>query len=182
MPSQLVDARRVARPSDQIVGAHGAVVVVVARVVEVTAPTVVDGDGGRVVGGGTRRGAVEAIVVVSTGTVAVVVDVVAAVVVGATVDTGPTVTLDTPGVVVVVDLVVVDTAGIDLTAVVGSDFGRLVANLTGRDPPGTPPSTSAPTHRAATPTSPAQPRQARPLRCCSRLRPIASSSTICCPT
>jgi hypothetical protein len=58
---------------DQFVGNDG-VVVVVACVVEVTEPTVVDGTDGRVVGdgvglagGGTRRGAVEAIVVDTAG-------------------------------------------------------------------------------------------------------------------
>jgi hypothetical protein len=57
---------------DQFVGND--VVVVVACVVEVTEPTVVDGADGRVVGdgvglagGGTRRGAVEAIVVDNAG-------------------------------------------------------------------------------------------------------------------
>jgi hypothetical protein len=58
---------------DQFVGNDG-VVVVGAYVVEVTEPTVVDGTDGRVVGdgvglagGGTRRGAVEAIVVDNAG-------------------------------------------------------------------------------------------------------------------
>jgi hypothetical protein len=157
------------------------VVVVVARVVEVTVPSVVDGDAGRVVGGDGCRGAVEAMVVVTAGAV-VVVEVVGAVVavveVGAVVETG---TLDTAGAVVVVVFVVVDTAGIDVTTVVGSDFGSLVS-LTGRDPPGEPSSTSAPTHMVARPSSPAHARQARHLRRCSRDRSIASSSTYCRPT
>jgi hypothetical protein len=58
---------------DQVVGDDG-VLVVVACVVEVTAPTAVDGVDGRVVGDGvglaggdTRRGAVEAIVVDNAG-------------------------------------------------------------------------------------------------------------------
>ena len=57
---------------DQVVGDDGAVVV--ACVVEVTAPTVVDGADGRVVGdgvglagGGTRRGAIESIVFDNAG-------------------------------------------------------------------------------------------------------------------
>ena len=58
---------------DQVVGDYG-VVVVVACVVEVTEPSVVDGADGRVVGdgtgfagGGTRRGAVDAVVVDNAG-------------------------------------------------------------------------------------------------------------------
>ena len=58
---------------DQVVGDDG-LLVVVACVVEVTEPTVVDGAAGRVVGdgtgfarAGTRRGAVEAIVVDDAG-------------------------------------------------------------------------------------------------------------------
>ena len=107
---------------------------------------------------------------------------VAAVVVGATVEAGAGGTLVTAGAVVVVTFVVVDAGGIVVAAVVGADLSWLVVSVTGRDPPGAPPSTSAPMHRAANPSSPTQPRQARPRRRCWRDRSIASSSTDCGPT
>ena len=129
------------------------------------------------VGGGSRRGAVEAIV---GGAGAIVVGLVAAVV-GGTVETDTGTVDDVLEAVVV--FVVVDAAGIDLVlpTVVGSGFWWLVS-LTGRDPPGDPPSTSAPMHRAAKPSNPAQAHQARHLRFCARERSIASSSTVCRPT
>jgi hypothetical protein len=105
-----------------------------------------------------------------------------AAVVGGTVETVETDTGTVDDVLeVVVEFVVVDAAGIDLllpTVVVDSRFWRLVS-LTGRDPPGDPPSTSAPMHRAAKPSNPAQARQARHLRFCARERFIPSSSTVC---
>lgn len=138
--------------------------------------TVVDVDGGRVVDGGRRRGAVETIVGRAG---AIVVGLVAAVV-GGTVETDTGTVDDVEEAVVV--FVVVDAAGIDvLPTVVDSGLSWLVS-LTGRDPPGDPPSTSAPMHRAAKPSNPAQALQARHVRFCARERSIASSSTVCRPT
>jgi pyruvate/2-oxoglutarate dehydrogenase complex dihydrolipoamide acyltransferase (E2) component len=104
-----------------------------------------------------------------------------AAVVGGTVETVETDTGTVDDVLeAVVVFVVVDAAAIDLVllTVVDSRFWRLVS-LTGRDPPGDPPSTSAPMHRAAKPSNPAQARQARHLRFCARERFIPSSSTVC---
>ncbi len=107
-----------------------------------------------------------------------------AAVVGGTVETVETDTGTVDDVLeVVVEFVVVDAAGIDLLlpTVVDSVFWWLVS-LTGRDPPGEPPRTSAPVHRAAKPSNPAQVDQARHVRLRARERCIASSSTVCRPT
>jgi hypothetical protein len=134
-----------------------------------------------VIGGGGRRGAVEAIVV-ERGGATVTAGAVAAVV-GGTVETGTGTLVEVVEVVdAVVVFVVVDGAGIDrVRTVVDSGFWWLVS-LTGRDPPGDPPSTSAPMHRPAKPSNPAQASPARHLRFRARERSIASSSTVCRPT
>ena len=103
-----------------------------------------------------------------------------AAVVGGTVEAGTGTLVEVVDAVVV--FAVVDGAGIDrVRAVVGSGFWWLVS-LTGRDPPGDPPSTSAPMHRPAKPSNPAQASPARHLRFRARERSIASSSTVCRPT
>jgi hypothetical protein len=165
--------------ADQVVvGGDGRLVVVVGSVVEVIGATVVDVDG-RVVGGVGRRGAVEAMV---GGAGAIVVGLGAAVV-GGTVETGTGTLVEVVEVVdAVVVFVVVNGAGIDrVRTVVDSAFCWLV-NLTGRDSPGDPPSTSAPRHRPAKPSNPAQASPARHLRFCARERSIACSSTVWRPT
>jgi hypothetical protein len=109
-----------------------------------------------------------------------------AAVVGGTVETGTGTLVEVvelvDAVVVFVVFVVVDGAGTDrVRTVVDSGFWWLVS-LTGRDSPGDPPSTSAPRHRPAKPSNPAQASPARHLRFCARERSIASSSTVCRPT
>jgi hypothetical protein len=151
-------------------------VVMCGCVVEVVAPTVVEVDGrvlvGARVGGGTGRAAVEA-TVVDTAAAGVVVEVVVAVV-----DVDDTVEADAAGTAaeVVVGLELDDGAADDPRVVVDS-VPRRLASFTPRDPPGGPPSTSAPAQSAATPSNAAQPRQAIHVRCCLRDRAIASSST-----
>jgi hypothetical protein len=110
----LVDAEQ-SRAVFQVVGVDSNVVVVVARVVEVTFPTVVDVVVvARVVGGDGRRGTVVAIVAGIVVDAAIVVEVDAVVDVGAVVETA--------GAVVVVVFVVVGATGFECTVAVGSDF------------------------------------------------------------
>jgi len=151
-------------------------------VVEVTERTVVDGDGrvvGEVVGdgvgpfrGGARWGAVEAIVVDDAGG-AVAVRFGGGVVVVTAAESEPA--FETARTVVVV--LVVDEAGTDVvTTRAGCDDRSWLARFKARDPPGGPPASSAPTHRAARPSNPAQAHQASRARSCPRDRSIAKSS------
>jgi hypothetical protein len=136
-------------------------VVMCGCVVEVVAPTVVEVDGrvlvGARVGGGTGRAAVEA-TVVDTAAAGVVVEVVVAVV-----DVEGTVEADAAGTAaeVVVGFELDDGAADDPRVVVDS-VPRRLASFTPRDPPGGPPSTSAPAQSAATPM---RRSRARPSTC-----------------
>jgi hypothetical protein len=164
------------------------VVVVVACVVEVTAPTVVDGADGRVVGdgvglarGGTRRGAVEAIVVDNAG--GIVAAGFGAVRFGAALVVVKAEPDPARAARTVVGVLVVDAAGKEVvTTGAGCDDLSWLATFNGRDPPGGPPAMSAPMHKAARPSRPPQPHQASRARCCPRDRSIERSSANFRPT